>query len=271
MSVIDTNALKLSLKRQKAMPPTLRMPAWRWAFVVSTHLDRDIKLTTLSCDKLTQEWAGWYRRYMDGSDKGTKLDRCCETAYNIYNTRRPGSIRWIIEAMLVSGEDPVAIASHFTDIDHVVIQRYSDMFMDVSGIQNNKHERISVVLSWCTKAEHDMLWKMYSIENGVEKLIRMVSSPGMVASDIRWYRNIVQKRVATAGATGGMGTWDESVERIMTSAGKWLGTEEPDAGKDADIKVMDFLSRLTVQLKKHDTPGDAREHVPIPFKGKKTA
>jgi hypothetical protein len=248
----------------RALPPSMRSPAWRWALVMSAALDRTLKLTSMQGDRLVASWASWYRGYLD---HGTRLDGLEARTHALYATSRPYARRWMVEALLACGEEDEAIADRFVDMSPVEAARYADMFFDVRRLAKSRHEILNACLAWCSSAEWDLPWKLFAIENGAEAFMDMAGSSMLSDGNARWFRGVLKKRVAMAAAAhNGRGAWNEDVERLITSAGKWLEPPKDQEVETDQPKLLDWLGRLTIRLRDHTEEYGARETVPIPPK-----
>jgi len=259
--------IRTSLFRVANTHPAVRNPAWRWSFVLSAYLNQTVKLLALQKDRTVQKWSKWYRDYM----KDCRFDRSSveEQVYNLYITDRPFSRRWMIEALLATGESPKTISDRFEGTTPEIIALYSDMFFDVSRITGKKYDIVSGCLAWCSSRQWDLPWKLHAIEHGADVFLKMVGSPALCAADAVWFRDVVRKKIALE-AVSGAGFWDESMSRLSNDAARWLDTSEggssdsgaPDHSKD---RVLDLLSHITVQLQQTRIP-ETREFVKIPQK-----
>lgn len=265
MAANDPYNVRKQLHRTLLLPPSLRLPAWRWSFILDAFMHPETSIAVYRRDKLLQRWAEWYRGFMAG--RRVRRNSARETALAIYQINRPCSVKWMLEALLAAGLSPMEISGRLHGITPEAVHGYSNVFFNVAELVDHKPELVSTCMSWCGPAECDMLWKLYAMEHGADRFMNMVASPTLRQDDAAWFRGVLKRRVALKAAdhTGMGGGWSETVDRIMSSASKWVQPELDDRTDTNEIRVMDYLSQMTVQLLRNKEEA-AREFVPIPFK-----
>jgi len=259
--------LTTRLKYLQSLPEAIRGPYWRWSIVLSAAIDPSFDLKELDSDRSCLETCKWYRKYMATGDPGV---REMFQAHAIYMQQVPFARKWLLEALLVAGEDPAKIALRFSNMNERTVRQYESIYYNIGKLHKNTMDLLSFIMVFSTEDYYDRIWKLFSAEFGADDFIRLVERSELSEMHQKWFARQIKKGLylkTTASTSDLTKFWSEDIDRLITTArGSLKLLEADDKPPETMPQITAFLQKLTIRLEDTEKTAEARQYFEIPEK-----
>lgn len=246
-----------------------RLPNWRWRVVLyqmttptqgrNLRVDKDLHAALAYCRSKK-------RGNYNGMDQFFHKFRHILESVKLYSDTRPGSMRWILEALAIAGNDPAEslMALGCSGANNILsvetVRMYRSLFFDLeqygTAVPPYKNPLVmSHVLdlsgsSLTHTSDCDFLWKMFAVKWGTDLFVKHMVLREPFAKEVSdWLRQTITNNLLMQAYVRSeelrVGFNEEAVQ-ILHSASKFLSdvqTQELD--KYEDRAKREFVHNMT--------------------------